>query len=100
VLRIQRDEVEAHTVALIPQGRITAECAEPLVLECEQLSRWGFRVVLDLSEVVVIGRSGFTVLRRLSEAGVGISGCSPLIAAMLEREGIPATRASGNAERR
>src|SRR5262245_37051007 len=100
VHRIQRDEVEAHTVALIPQGRIVAEWAELLELECEQLSRWGFRVVLDLSEVNVIGRSDFELLRRLYRAKVEITGCSPLDAAMLAREGIPAARASGKAHKR
>jgi len=90
MVRIQRDEVDAHAVALIPQGRMSAEWAELLELECEQLSRWGFRVVVDLSEVVVIGRYGLEALRRLSPARVGITGCSPLIAARLEQEGIPA----------
>jgi anti-anti-sigma regulatory factor len=100
VVRIQRDEVDAHAVALIPQGPMTAEWAEVLERECEQLSRWGFRVVLDLSELVVIGRTGIEVLRRLSRAKVGITGCSPLIASMLEQEGIPAARASAKAAAR
>jgi len=94
MVRIQRDEVDAHALTLIPEDRMTAEWAELLELECEQLSRWGFHVVLDLSEVAVIGRSGFESLRRISRARVGITGCSPLIAAMLEQQGIPAARRS------
>jgi anti-anti-sigma regulatory factor len=88
VLRIQRDERDAHTVALLLQGRIAAEWADLLERECEELTRSGFRVVLDLSDVVFIGRSGLEALGRLGQAGVGIVGSSPLIAAMLEQEGI------------
>jgi anti-anti-sigma regulatory factor len=89
MVHIQRDEVNAHAVSVTPRGRLTPELAELLERECEQLSRWSFRVVLDLAEVDAIGRSGREVLRRLSRAGVEITGCSPLIAALLEREGIP-----------
>jgi hypothetical protein len=75
-------------VALLLQGRIAAEWADLLERECEGLTRSGFRVVLDLSEVVFIARSGLEALGRLGRADVRIVGCSPLIAAMLEQEGI------------
>ena len=88
MLRIQRTEVIAHTVTLVLHGRIVAEWADLLERECLELLRSETRVVLDLSEVVFIGRSGLEVLGRLGQAGVGIAGCSPLIAAMLEQEGI------------
>jgi anti-anti-sigma regulatory factor len=82
-------------VGLLLHGRIAAEWAELLERECEELSRSGFRVVLDLSEVVFIGRSGLETLGRLGRAGVRIVGCSPLIAAMLEQEGIKQTEGLG-----
>jgi anti-anti-sigma regulatory factor len=86
VLRIQREELDAHTAVLALQGRIALEWADLLERECQELSRWGFEVVLDLSEVVFIGRSGLAVLGRLGQAGVRIIGCSPLVAAMLEQD--------------
>jgi anti-anti-sigma regulatory factor len=90
-------------VALLLQGRIAAEWADRLVRECEALTRSGFRVVLDLSDVVFIGRSGLEALGRLGRAGVGIVGSSPLIAAMLERERIrlfqPRTRSPKQSNR-
>ena len=95
MLRIQRDELDAHTVGLLLHGRIAAEWAELLERECEELSRSGFRVVLDLSEVVFIGRSGLEALGRLNRADVRIVGCSPLIAAMLEQEGITQSEGLG-----
>ena len=92
MLRIQRDDVDDHRAVLVPQGRIEAEWADLLERECEALIRSGARVVLDLSDVVFIGRSGLEALGRLHRAGVRIVSCSPLVVAMLEQEGIVASR--------
>jgi anti-anti-sigma regulatory factor len=92
VLRIQRYDVNARTVSLALQGRIVAEWADLLERECAELMRPKLRVVLDLSEVVFIGRYGVEVLGRLGRAGARIIGCTPLIAAMLEQEGIAVRR--------
>ena len=100
MLRIQRDELDAHTVALLLAGRIALEWADLLERECQELIRSGFRVVLDLSEVVFIGRSGVEVLGRLGKARVRIVGCSPLIAAMLEQEGLVLARDFADADYR
>ena len=75
-------------MALILQGRIVGDWAELLERECQELLRSGLHVVLDLSEVVFIGRAGLQVLGRLGPTGVRIIGCSPLIAATLTQEGI------------
>jgi anti-anti-sigma regulatory factor len=83
-------------VSLILLGHIVAEWADLLERECFELSRSGHTVALDLSGVVYIGRSGFEALSRLSRAGVGIIGCSPLIADILEHEGIAASRGFGD----
>lgn len=88
MLRIQRDDMDAHRVVLSLQGRIVAEWAELVESECLDLIRSGVGVELELSEVVFIGRSGFEVLSRLSRIGVAMTGSSPLIAAMLAQEGI------------
>ena len=92
MLRILRIEVESPWVVLILQGQIVAEWAELLEAECLRLGRSGLRVVLDLSGVGFMGRSGLEALGRLSQAGVVIAGCSPLIADMLEEEGIEVKR--------
>lgn len=90
MLRIQRHEVNAHTVTLVLQGRIVEAWADFLERECDESIRSGFRVELDFSGVIFIGRSGFEALSRMSRRGVGIVGCSPLLAVMLEQEGIVA----------
>jgi len=100
VLRIQREDVSDHEVTLVLQGRIGEEWADLLEGECGALKRSGLRVTLDFSGVVFVGRSGFEALSRLSRAGVEIVDCSPLLAAMLEQEGIVAKRASSDAEYR
>ena len=90
MLRIRRDEVDDHEVILVLEGRVAAEWAELLERNCDELLRSGLRVQLDLAGAIFISRSGFEVLSRLRGAGVGIIGLSPLLAAMLEQEGIPA----------
>jgi anti-anti-sigma regulatory factor len=92
MLRIRRDDLNSHETHLLLQGRIVAAWAEMLERECGELSRSGFHVVLDLSDVIFVARTGLEALGRLACAGVGITGASPLIAAMLEQEGIPANR--------
>jgi anti-anti-sigma regulatory factor len=89
MLRIQRDELDEHRVVLILEGRIAGAWADLLERECEALMEVGRRVELDLSEVVYIARAGLEALRRLGGAGVRVTDCSPLLAAMLKEEGIP-----------
>ena len=96
MLRIQRYDVDSHEVTLNLQGRMVAVWANLLERECDELIRSGFRVELDVSGVVFIGRSGLEALSRMSRCGVGIIGCSPWVAAMLEQEGIVTVRKSEN----
>ena len=99
MLRILLDDLKPHRVVLVLHGRIVEELAEVLERGCAELSRSGFAVVIILSGVAFIGRSGVEVLRRLARAGVGIVGCSPLIADALEPEWIEVDPASGDANR-
>jgi hypothetical protein len=85
MLRILRNDVDEHRVVLILEGRIVAAWADMLERVCSEAIRSGRPLVLDLSGVVVIARSG-----------VGITGCSPLIADMLEQEGISVIRTNGD----
>jgi anti-anti-sigma regulatory factor len=94
LLRIQRYDVNADTVTLVLQGSIVAEWADLLERECAELVRSKSRVVLDLSDVVFIGRYGVEALGRLVRAGARVIGCPPVIAAMLEQEGIQVRRPS------
>jgi|SoiMethySBSTD1v2_1073268.scaffolds.fasta_scaffold93863_2 anti-anti-sigma regulatory factor len=88
MLRIHRDDVDDHRAVLVLEGRIAGAWAVLLERECEALMKTGLGVDLDLSEVVYIARAGLEALRRLLRAGVRITGCSPLLAAMLAQEGI------------
>jgi anti-anti-sigma regulatory factor len=92
MLRILRFTLNARRVVLILQGLIVAEWADLLEGECLELSRSGLQVSLDLSRVSFIGHSGLEVLCRLARSGIRIKGCSPLIADMLEQEGLKVDR--------
>jgi hypothetical protein len=91
MLRIDRSFVNEHRVDLILEGRVAGAWADLLEHECEALIERGFRVDLDLSEVVYIARAGLEALGRLDRIGIRVTGCSPLIAGVLTQEGIPFT---------
>ena len=82
-------------MVLVLQGHIVAEWADVLENECLELIRSGLPVVLDLTGVTFIGRLGLKALGRLVGIGVGVIGCSPLIADMLRQEGIDVGRNNG-----
>lgn len=88
MLGIQRDQVDDRRVTVILLGSIVEASADLLARECLELHRSGFRVVLDLENVVFIDRFGAKLLGRLVSTGVRIVGCAPLFAAMLAEEGI------------
>ena len=88
MLRIHRHEDDGRRVVLALHGRLVGDWAELLVRECRDLTRSGREVVLDLSEVIFVGRAGLEALARLHQTGVALVGYSPLIAAMLAQEGV------------
>ena len=92
MLRIVQKNVDAHQVILALEGHILLGWAELLERECVELLRSGRRVALDFSHVGFIGRAGVEALTRLGRAGVEMVGCSPLIADILELEGLTASR--------
>ena len=96
VLRMMLNDEESHRVTLIVHGYLVGKWAEMLEHECLELSRPGLHVVLDLSGVLFIGRTGLEVLARLSRSGVEITGCSRLITDILEQEGIEVASHTGD----
>ena len=96
MLRIQRIDGKNKEAVLLLQGWIVEEWSDLLARECRQMRESGLEVVLDLSGVVFLGRSGLDALRRISEDGVRITECPPLIAEMIEQEGIAVDRTTGS----
>jgi anti-anti-sigma regulatory factor len=94
-----RQERGSHRVVLIVEGRIIGEWSDVLEDECLKLIRSGMRVALDLSGVDFISRRGIEALDRLVRIGTVIRNCSPLIADLLEQEGIAITRKDWSNER-
>jgi len=92
VLRMHREERSSRRVTLIVEGRIIGEWADVLEDECLDLIRSGYDVALDLTGVVYVGRRGVEALDRLVRIGTTITNCPPLIADLLEGEGIKTGR--------
>jgi len=98
VLRLRREDRGTRKVILIVEGRIVGEWADLLEDVCLDRIRAGFSVVLDLSGVVFIGRQGIAALDRLVRIGTRITRCPPLIADLLEEEGVRIGRRSRDAD--
>ena len=92
MLRIQASPLTAHVTILLLQGHIVAGWVDLLEDECLGLIASGLDVVLDFSGVVFISHSGLEAIGRLNRAGARITGCPPLIADVLEQEGIEVDR--------
>jgi anti-anti-sigma regulatory factor len=92
VLRITRDEKSAVRATLRLEGRLEGASASLLVGECLALLDRDGAVDVDLSDVVIIDNSGVDALRRLRRSRVTISGCSELVASILEDAGIDVLR--------
>lgn len=88
MLRIERHEDGSTRVTLKIEGSIVAEWVEVLEHECVELLRAGRVVHLDLAGVTFIGWAGLKLLARLVRMGVEVGDCTPLIAEVLEQEGI------------
>lgn len=95
-----REERGSRRVVLIVEGRIVGEWSDVLEDECLKQIRSGLRVALDLSGVDFISRRGIEALDRLVRIGTEIRSCSPLIADLLEQEGIRIARKGGESSDR
>ena len=96
MLRIWPDDGIIGRV-LVLQGRLVTGWVEVLERECAEAGRSGQRVALDLSAVTYVSRAGLAALVRLCRRDVGILACPPLIAQMLEQEGIDMGRGEADA---
>jgi anti-anti-sigma regulatory factor len=92
MLRIWRRDTDTGRAVLALQGRFVAAWADLLERECAEAGRFGLPVALDLTEVRYVSRAGLAILARLCRGGVVLAACPPLIAEMLEQEGIDVGR--------
>ena len=86
MLHILRVELESGRIVLVLHGRLAADCVALLERECEAAIRSGTQAAVDLRGLTHVDRSARNALRRLGQAGVEIGGCSPWLAAVLERD--------------
>jgi anti-anti-sigma regulatory factor len=92
MLRIRHRHAVNGQAVLVLEGRVVAAWADMVERECAEAGRSALPVALDLSEVRYVSRAGLAALARLCRRGVAIVACPPLIAEMLEQEGIDVGR--------
>jgi hypothetical protein len=92
MLLILRDHAKTGRTVLVLQGRLVDGWAEVLERECAEAGRSDVPVALDLSALTYVSPGGLAALARLCRGGVGIDVCPPLIAEMLEQEGVDVGR--------
>ena len=81
------------TRLLMLEGVLARHLVDLLERECAK-HRNVPGLVLDLSGVSLVDRSGIEALRRLHGAGVLIRGCSDAVACILEAEGVKVDRSA------
>jgi anti-anti-sigma regulatory factor len=87
VLRITAIQANGSPVTLKLEGKILAEGVPLLERECEERLAKRDRVVLDLSQVTFVDRSGIQMLQRVSARSVSIVNGSAFIAELLDEGG-------------
>jgi hypothetical protein len=70
----------------LAEGRVVAEWAGVLEIECRRVMREQGQVELLIQAVTDVDRLGLMTLRRLGQAGVVLRGASPLLQSMLSEE--------------
>ena len=77
MLRITAIESTANTVTLRLEGQIVGAWTDELATACERVLGEKSTLTLDLGDVTLIDRSGFSLLAALARRGVSFSRCSP-----------------------
>jgi anti-anti-sigma regulatory factor len=95
MLRLSRHDADTGRAVLVLEGRFVDAWADVLERECAEAERSGLAVALDLSEVRYVSPAALAAVARLCRRGVAIAACPPLIAEMLEQEGIDVGRCGG-----
>jgi hypothetical protein len=73
---------------IVAEGRLVAEWARVLEIECRRVMREAGQVELEVQAVADVDSLGLLTLRRLREAGAVLRGVSPLLQSMLSEEAV------------
>ncbi len=71
------------------EGRLMGEWADLLEAECRKLARETQPLELDMGGVIDVDTRGLEALRRLQQGPVTLTGCTPILLALLAQEKLP-----------
>ena len=86
MLRVTTTDERSTTVKLKVEGRIAAEWTDVLERECRVRLQQRRSVLLDLSGVTFVDRSGVELLKSFSREDIEIINCSAFIEDLLTEE--------------
>ena len=84
MLRISHVESPDRAVILRLEGQVIGPWVDELNRSCEGVLATGASVILDLSEVWFVDRSGVELVRSLANRRVAVSNCSRFVAEQLK----------------
>lgn len=89
MLRLTPDTTNRIRPVMRAEGRLVGEWVSLLEMECARLLGNSTRLELDLADVTDVDAQGITALRRLRRGPVVLTGCTPIILALLSEEMVP-----------
>jgi hypothetical protein len=84
MLRMHIGDAVRETATVRLEGRVIGPWVEELRHVCERISARGARLVLDLSEVALVGQEGIDLFRSLRDRQVVFRNCSPFVGEQLK----------------
>lgn len=84
MLRISENNASIETVTLLLEGQISNHGVEITRESCEQVLKKGGHLILDMSGVSFVDRTGIALLRKLQQQNVELINCSPFLKEQLK----------------
>jgi len=84
MLRISEISSSDETTSLRLEGRMIGQCVIEVQKVCEQCLDSGGKLMLDMTEVSFVDRSGIALLKGLMRREVTLANCSPFLSEQLK----------------
>lgn len=87
MLRISVKGSQAEVVTLMLEGKVVEDTVEVLASSCEEILTAGRGLILDLSGISFVDKSGIDLIHKLASGRVKVVNSSGFVAQQLARRG-------------